>query len=403
MHRVGSWAYGKGRGGGDNSNTRFAAIALAEAERRGVDVDPDVWKRLRDYLLDSQNEDGSWGYHPRQAGYGSMTCGAIASLAASSKKCTDEAEKSRCVAAIDAGWRWLEDCFTTRENPGAKPVWVHYYLESLARAATATKKTKIAGHDWRQEGTTTLLSWQDGETGMWKGDDIANRDPVIDTSFALLFLAESSLPDLNIFQGEMQTTGENRNSLYTGSQPLLPSQILPNAVTIWHRRRRSIDARDTSLAASSEKQATGVAVVGRVVRDGRPVSGFHVGLRRASPPQTGDKYYRFDLLDESITDRAGRYGSPVSGKTICIFLEVEMQDDAEVRGWDYQFGVSHTVRVEGQATIELPDAVLMVNNQTLSGVVVDSDGIPVEESWLMPAWRLAHGCRGHKMVLHRGR
>ncbi len=57
---------------------------------------------------------------------------------------------------------------------------------------------------------------------------------------------------------------------------------------------------------------------------------------------------------------------------------MEPQSNAEVRDWRYQVPYYHTVEVEPGATIELPDAELKSNGQSLAGVVIDPDGNPVE-------------------------
>lgn len=186
----GSWAYGKWEGQGDLSNTYFAAMALREAEGLGARVAPAVWTDLRKHLLNSQNKDGSWGYKPNLGGTGSMTCGAILCLAASVKTCSNSEEEAECSAAINAGWTWLERNFSISTNPNSDGNWYYYYLDSLARAAVITGRDWVGRHDWRREGATRVIAEQDKATGAWKGHGTVEHDPLIATSFALLFLTK---------------------------------------------------------------------------------------------------------------------------------------------------------------------------------------------------------------------
>lgn len=189
--RSGAWTYGSRMGRGDNSNTRFAAMALSEAEGIGVSVDQQVWERLRTYLLDSQNHDGSWGYHPLLEGTGSTTCGALASLAMSARNCDEPEVQGKCAQAIEAGTKWLEENFTVQTNPKSQS-WHFYYLDALARAGTATKQATIGTHDWYREGAELLIGRQHKATGSWQEKESKEGievSPLISTSFALLFLS----------------------------------------------------------------------------------------------------------------------------------------------------------------------------------------------------------------------
>ena len=69
--------------GGDNSNSQFAVLALYDAQRVGVEVSRETWQLAADYWRSTQNDDGSWGYVPGDAGTGSMTCAGIGGLAIS--------------------------------------------------------------------------------------------------------------------------------------------------------------------------------------------------------------------------------------------------------------------------------------------------------------------------------
>ena len=63
---AGMWNYGHGQLGGgheDNSNTQFAVLGLREAAIAGVRIKRRTWELTSEHFIETQNEDGGWGYH----------------------------------------------------------------------------------------------------------------------------------------------------------------------------------------------------------------------------------------------------------------------------------------------------------------------------------------------------
>jgi len=214
----GAWSYGAKGGGGDRSNTQFALLALHEAERVGIRTDrsDQTWRLARQYWLDSQQVDGSWCYFDGTASTGSMTCAGIASLVITSGHvsrgdarvsggdviCCGEKED---IDEIERGLAWLADHFTVEFNPtggGAgwqelREAWHFYYLYGLERVGRLTGKRFIGkDHDWYREGAGYLVRKQDtlAVNGRWAGRSRIETEPLIATSFALLFLAKGRRP-----------------------------------------------------------------------------------------------------------------------------------------------------------------------------------------------------------------
>lgn len=79
----GSWDY-SGRTTGDTSITQYAVLGLWEAEAAGVEIPPHVWERIASFYLSSQFDDGGWVYHKDETGMYSetvsMTAAATGSL-----------------------------------------------------------------------------------------------------------------------------------------------------------------------------------------------------------------------------------------------------------------------------------------------------------------------------------
>jgi hypothetical protein len=97
--RKGAWSYPGP--GGDNSNSQFAVLALYDAQRVGAKVKRQTWQLAADYWRNSQNDDGSWGYVPGDAGSGSMTLagiGAPETSTAALESCDATDERGRVVS-----------------------------------------------------------------------------------------------------------------------------------------------------------------------------------------------------------------------------------------------------------------------------------------------------------------
>jgi len=225
----GSWSY-PGRHG-DNSNSQFAILALYEADRVGVKVKEQTWKRAYDYWTRVQNADSSWGYQPGNAGTGSMTCAGIASLVITSGKvtegdarvvdgeaqcCGDQSDNRRLENAL----AWLGRHFSVTRNPGAGRLpqfWLYYYLYGLERVGRMTNRRFIGKHDWYREGAEYLIGKQDKLSGFWKGPQVPEKDPIIGTSLALLFLSKGRRPVVvaKMEFGQGQVWNRHRRDLAT--------------------------------------------------------------------------------------------------------------------------------------------------------------------------------------------
>jgi hypothetical protein len=233
--KAGTWGYPEGEEVYDHSNTQYALLALKSAARMGVRVPESAWRKAAAHWLDCQRIGGAkkiplriegyegqdsgvsetkadetflpgpWGYLVEKPegteifdqGYGSMTCAGLTSLLiaeselAAQKKLDDELRKQIDLAKKQ-GLAWLQDNYTIRGAPPMAGFWSqfhYYYLYSLERVGVLYGIRTLGGHDWYLEGAVLLCRTQ-REDGSWLSyDDI----PVLDTSFALLFLKRATL------------------------------------------------------------------------------------------------------------------------------------------------------------------------------------------------------------------
>lgn len=238
---TGSWSYSTGGGlnlGGDRSNAQYAVLGLREAAEAGVPVDRLIWTRIRDHWVNQQNPDGGWNYTKDSGNStGSMTVAGVATLSIveqmlmedkniapdGTPPCCQPTEPNK---PLERGLRWLATNFTPLSNPGSGQ-WLLYYLYGVERAGRLSGQRFFGEHDWYREGAEFLVRVQAKRTGAWPGVGPYEGDPVIATSFALLFLSKGLAPVLI-------------NKLkYGPPDPVRPNQILGDG---WNHHPR--DARN---------------------------------------------------------------------------------------------------------------------------------------------------------------
>ncbi len=208
-NRVIGWGYQEPPGGipgSDNSNSQYAVLGLREASLAGVKVnDADAfWKQIQTYYINSQNPDGGWSY--RVEGGPStitMTSAGISSLLIAgmqlykNNEVIDKDGKiSGCGSgepdkALERALRHLGAVFTVDGRQ-----WRYYNLYGIERAGRLSGQRFFGDHDWYRAGAEFLLN-QQSPGGGWKSEhSILDGNPVIATSFALLFLSKGKTPVL---------------------------------------------------------------------------------------------------------------------------------------------------------------------------------------------------------------
>ena len=133
-----------------------------------------------------------------------------------------------CVAAanrtkqvrVERGLTWLGKNFSVRVNPGDDN-WLLYYLYGLERVGRMTGRRFIGAHDWYREGAELLVREQD-ISGSWRGVSSQESNPLIATSFALLFLSKGRRP---VVMAKVKYTDQREWDLHEGGVPNLIRQI----------------------------------------------------------------------------------------------------------------------------------------------------------------------------------
>lgn len=211
---AGLWRYelpGFTKGGiaSDRSNGQFAVLALRDAANVGVRIDPVVWQRVKQQWEEGANRDGGWAYQPPNPdgsegspSIGSMTVAGLSTVSIVSRMVQDDSDvdadgRVDCCTphppheTLARGIQWMatRGRFSTRSNPGANSAWILYYLYGLERAGRLTGVRFFGEHDWYRSGSRYLVAEQH-PAGNWARATRGESDPVVATSFALLFLSK---------------------------------------------------------------------------------------------------------------------------------------------------------------------------------------------------------------------
>lgn len=185
----GAWDYNNGRTG-DTSMTQMALLGLWAASRAGVEVPSHVWESAARWLVDTQNPNGGFAYHPGNAqATHTMTAGALGSLYLCRAQLSEHLGSSelleRVNRAIGRGNKWFAENFTVTNPTGH----FHYYFYSLERYAAFSGQKLIGKRDWYSEGLKVLQERQ-RPGGAWVG--MEGGSGAVHTSFALLFLVKAT-------------------------------------------------------------------------------------------------------------------------------------------------------------------------------------------------------------------
>lgn len=183
---AGGWSYVPAAGDrADGSCTRFALLALHRAAVAGAKVQPETWRFTEQFWMQSQREDGGWGYTP-DAGIPTltMTLAGVASLAIA-RRHRDQDSEAKISEAIARAQGWLDGRLNRDDKDWPQQSFREYCYHCGERAATLSGRGRLGKTDWGHDWLPALLAGQDVQTGSW------NHDPhmeLINTSLALLCL-----------------------------------------------------------------------------------------------------------------------------------------------------------------------------------------------------------------------
>lgn len=201
----------------DHSNTQYAVLALREAHAAGITVAPETWAKIKKMYLASQNRSGGWGYTIEGDGGERITmtsagvCGLLIcdmSMPIIKGPPGPDGEYPNCgqrdasnERAIERGLNQIGNKFTIDIGRNifegiSFPFYNIYGIERVGRFS-GLRFFNRSGNlvDWYRQGVKTLLPIQN-QSGKWESRALIDGDPVLATSFSLLFLAKGKMPVL---------------------------------------------------------------------------------------------------------------------------------------------------------------------------------------------------------------
>ena len=175
----------------DNSNSQLGVLGVWAGAENRIEVPIWYWEMVDRHWRHDQQDDGGWCYQHKGTSYGSMSVAGLATMFI----CFDALYYKKFVKCrgntdylpIVRGLRWLDKNFSVNTNPGRGGRWYYYYLYGVERVGLASGYKYFGKKDWYKMGVRALLQRQ-GAGGGWHN--------IIDTSFALLFLARGRHPVL---------------------------------------------------------------------------------------------------------------------------------------------------------------------------------------------------------------
>jgi hypothetical protein len=199
------WAYPRGASA-DNSNTQYALLGLHAAKAAGVKIDRQVWESIRAFYMETQHAKGGWQYRVRNVNENAsltMTSAGFCGLLIAGMELNEGREK------LLANGR-AENCGVYKENEalGKALGWIgsnlrvsnypghtYYNIYGIERAGRLSGQRFLGRHDWYREGCRFLVGAQ-RDDGSWPASALHDSWPVVNTSFALLFLSKGRTPIL---------------------------------------------------------------------------------------------------------------------------------------------------------------------------------------------------------------
>jgi hypothetical protein len=271
----------------DHSNTQYALLGLKCAARCRVAVDPSVWKRSLLYFLAEQEADGpesargagwagprtkprvgpdpvdharGWGYmgHADKTTWRlaipSMTAGGVSSIVICRSELMGTHEMTQKLDADSerAAWdglAWLGAKWDPSPPAGKRsaPLPDPYEFYGVERAGVLAGVERMGDVDWYARGAARLLDGQERD-GKWRAGSTPGAaaqgvsvDPahhLVDTCFALLFLAKGTTP---VRRGAVTDVGGDVDINFAAAAKVSGKDLDDVLDLVLARRRRATD------------------------------------------------------------------------------------------------------------------------------------------------------------------
>jgi Domain of unknown function (DUF4159) len=185
----------------DNSNSQYGLLGVWSGAEVGIPVPAQFWRDVREHWTRYQLPSGQWCYRADQNDPSrSMTLAGIASLIVAqdyldAEDFGDQVGRPPFSPALERALKWLEDGDNSViALPQSADFYTYYALYGLERTGLASGFKFYGSHDWYRDCAAEIAGAQtpDGSWGSVNGP----FDGIVNTSYALLFLARGRHPVL---------------------------------------------------------------------------------------------------------------------------------------------------------------------------------------------------------------
>ncbi|MGE3807112.1 MAG: DUF4159 domain-containing protein, partial [Gemmataceae bacterium] len=173
-------------------------------------IPDEVWTEIRDFYMETQRNDGGWGYHRNSSSTLTMTCAGltgmyIAGMEHSSRQACGQYRDNE---TLERALKWIVAHFRFEDiDPDIGKARASFYnIYGIERVGRLSGQRFLGNHDWYREGCQVLV----GQGPLGKNNPLAQKDDgswvgasgsfdrwkVVSTSFALLFLSRGRTPVL---------------------------------------------------------------------------------------------------------------------------------------------------------------------------------------------------------------
>jgi hypothetical protein len=174
----------------DNSNSQYGLIGVWNCAEAATAVPLKYWQDVESHWVNCQAPDGTWSYKGNTGGSWAMTMAGITALSVCRDFMNEPAPGAKMAqrsAALTKALHWFE----SGNNAVAVDGQYGYSLYGLERAAFASGLMFAGAHDIYRELAPQVLKEQHSN-GAFRSD--SGHDAIVETSFALLFLARGRNP-----------------------------------------------------------------------------------------------------------------------------------------------------------------------------------------------------------------
>lgn len=190
---TGFYGYYPDHEGHDLSNSQYGVLGMWAVEQAGAEVSRKYWELQDRIWKEAQNQDGGWGYKPRDDSKATMAAAGVATLFITQDYLLDmrrDCQGNVFNQQIEMGMAWMDR--HVNELLGGN----YYGMYGVERIGVASGRKYFGTLDWYQVGSDFLVKHQ-GADGAWGGeDDNHNARKIPNTCFALYFLTRGRAPIL---------------------------------------------------------------------------------------------------------------------------------------------------------------------------------------------------------------